>query len=161
MPSKNSINRPKQKVNLNRKIHQRAAKRDAMERKGLLAPARSSELSKSGQLKSVPLDLYKGERLSQGPTTTHTLSKKRAKKIERNLKYVEQRKLLLDLQSQSEQNGGMQIDAVSSTKKEKVAKKGQLEKMREAISGVLEDIQSQGLTLHTEAGTTLGGQYFI
>ncbi|CAG99717.1 Alb1 [Kluyveromyces lactis] len=160
MPSKNSINRPKQKVNLNRKVHQRAAKRDAMEKKGLLAPARSSGTSKSGQLKSIPLDLYKGEHSTSGALTTKTLSKKRAKKIERNLKYVEQRKLLVDLQSQSEENGGMQIDA-PVVKKEKETKKGQLEKMREAISTVLEDIQSQGLSLQTGSGTTLGGQYFL
>lgn len=131
-----------------------------MERKGLLAPARSSSSSKSGQLKSVPLDLYRGENLGSGALTTKTLSRKRAKKIERNLKYVEQRKLLVDLQSKTEEDGDMQVD-MPVVKKEKETKKGQLEKMREAISTVLEDIQSQGLTLQTGAGTTLGGQHFL
>lgn len=160
MPSKNSINRPKQKVNLNRKSQQRAAKRESMEKRGLLAPARSSESSKSGRVKSVPYDIYKGEVTNSGPLTTQTLSKKRAKKIERNLKYAEERRLLVDLQSQSDQNGGMELE-LNVAKKEKEVKKGQLEKVREAITTVLEDIQSQGLSLQTDSGTTLGGQYFL
>ena len=131
-----------------------------MERQGLFAPARSSDSSKSGYLKSIPMDLYNGETLSRGPTTTKTLSKKRAKKIERNLKYVEQRKLLVDLQSKTEEDGNMQLD-MPSTKKDRGTKKGQLEKMRDAISTVLEDIQSQGLSLQTGSGTTLGSQSFL
>ena len=97
MPSKNSINRPKLTVNVARKTQSLAHKRDQRERAGLLKPARSSEKSKSGQIKSVPLDLYfqeKEGKVSGNGLTTKTLSKKRAKKIERNIKYAEQRKLL-------------------------------------------------------------------
>lgn len=161
MPSKNSINRPKQTVNLNRKVHSQARKRDARERAGLLQPARSSELSKSGHVKSIPLDLYKGEQLTTGPVTTKTLSKKRAKKIERNLKYIEQRKLLVDVQAKAEDE--MEVDDAGAgvlTKKQKPVTKTVLAKVKEALWNAIEDASSQGLNLDNGNGTTLGGPFF-
>ncbi|AET39987.1 Alb1p Ecym_5218 [Eremothecium cymbalariae DBVPG len=157
MPSKNSINRPKQKINLQHKVRSNAAKRLAREKAGLLAPPRSSTASKSGQARSIPWELYKGESVERGPMTTKTLSKKRAKKIERNLRYVEQRKLLIDIQAAKE--SGMEIDD-SSVKVAKVQKKGAIEKVKECMWSVLEDTTTQGFTLHTGTGTTLGGPYF-
>ncbi|SCU99795.1 LAME_0G05556g1_1 [Lachancea meyersii CBS 8951] len=156
MPSRNSINRPKQQVNLNRKVHSLAKKRDAMDRAGLLKPARSSEQSKSGLAKSIPMDLYKGEKLSAGPLTTKTLSKKRAKKIERNMKYAEQRKLLVDVQKKAEDS--MDLDVES--KKQASAPKGQLERVKTALFKAVEDTASSGLVLEAGAGTTLGGPFF-
>ncbi|AMD19114.1 HBR213Cp [Eremothecium sinecaudum] len=162
MPSKNSINRPKQKINLNRKIQKNAAKRNARERAGLLAPPRSSPDSMSGQVKSIPWELYKGSKLESGPTTTKTLSKKRAKKIERNLRYNEQRKLLIEVQAAKE--SGMEIDMetslVSSRSRKKEAKQGLLEKTKASIWSVLEDTTTQELPLQTGAGTILGSKYF-
>lgn len=160
MPSKNSINRPKQQMNLNRKVHSLAKKRDARERAGLLQPARSHEDSKSGQPKSVPIDLYKGEQSSAGPVTTKTLSKKRAKKIERNMRYAEQRKLLVDVQKKAED--GMEVDGevAASIAGSDAAKKSQFARVKDAFFRAMEDTASSGLVLENGAGTTLGGRFF-
>lgn len=165
MPSKNSINRPKLSVNLNRKTQSLAKKRDQRERAGLFQPARSSENSKSGQIKSVPLDLYfqekQGKAVSNQPLTTKTLSKKRAKKIERNLKYAEQRRLLAELQDKAENEDGMELDVPSSNKSQKnEEKKSKLTKMKDALWKVIDDSSSQGLVLEGGQGTTLGGPVF-
>ncbi|SCW03233.1 LAFE_0G05930g1_1 [Lachancea fermentati] len=158
MPSKNSINRPKQKINLNRKVHSLSKKRTERERAGLLKPARSHETSKSGQIKSVAIDLYKGELPSTGPITNKTLSKKRAKKIERNLKYIEQRKLLVDVQKKYED--GMEVDSTAALTKSKAPKKTQIAKVKDALFQALEDTTSTGLVLENGSGTTLGGPFF-
>ncbi|AGO14258.1 AaceriAFL209Wp [[Ashbya] aceris (nom. inval.)] len=159
MPSKNSINRPKQKLNLQHRVQKNAAKRSARERAGLLAPPRSSEQSQSGRAKSIPLDLFRGERVDQGPITTKTLSKKRAKKIERNLRYVEQRKLLVDVQAARE--SGMEIDVeTAGSGKTKAQQTGPLQKVKESIWSALEDVAAQDMIVQTGAGTTLGGQFF-
>lgn len=155
MPSKNSINRPKQKINLNRKIQKNSAKRNFREREGLLAPSRSSNLSKSGQIRSVPLDIYRGVNIESGPITTKTLSKKRAKKIERNLKYAQQRKLLTDVQSKYEDD--MDVDITSNKSK---TKKTNLDRIKDILSMTLDDVSPQGLIFEDSDGTTLGGQYF-
>lgn len=165
MPSKNSINRPKLTVNLHRKVHSLAKKRAQRERAGLLQPARSSLSSKSGHIKSVPLDLYfqdKEGKVNSGPLTTKTLSKKRAKKIERNLKYAEQRKLLTDIQAKLEQEDGMDLDVHSAdnTKIVKDEKKSALTRMKDALWSIIDDTSSQGLILENGQGTTLGGPFF-
>ncbi|SCV03676.1 LANO_0G05578g1_1 [Lachancea nothofagi CBS 11611] len=154
MPSKNSINRPKQQININRRTQSLAKKRDAMEKAGLLQPARSAESSKSGLARSVPIDLYKGEGLTAGPLTTKTLSKKRAKKIERNLKYAEQRKLLVDVQKKSEDS--MELDQVKKIEPTKTP----LERVKAAFFKAMEDTTSSGLVLENGSGTTLGGPFF-
>ncbi|QLG74740.1 hypothetical protein HG535_0H00650 [Zygotorulaspora mrakii] len=165
MPSKNSINRPKLTVNVNRKNQSLARKRNAREKAGLLKPARSSENSKSGEVKSVPLDLYfqqkndDGTKTSSG-LTTRTLSKKRAKKIERNIKYAEQRKLLTDVQANMENEDGMEIDILSKEKKSKDVKKSALKNLKDAIWNILDDTSSPGLVLANGQGTTLGGPFF-
>ncbi|SCU96314.1 LAFA_0G05666g1_1 [Lachancea sp. 'fantastica'] len=156
MPSKNSINRPKQQVNLNRKVHSLARKRDAMDRAGLLKPARSSGESKSGLARSIPVDLYRGEKQSAGPITTKTLSKKRAKKIERNIKYAEQRKLLVDVQKKTDDSMDLDMDS----KKPASAPKSQLERVKAALFKAMDDTASNGLVLDAGAGTTLGGPFF-
>ncbi|QLQ78556.1 hypothetical protein HG537_0A08030 [Torulaspora globosa] len=158
MPSKNSINRPKLTPNLNRKNQSLARKRDQRERAGLLQPARSSENSKSGQVKSVPLELYfQGKTGQDGVLTTKTLSKKRAKKIERNLKYAEQRKLLAELQDKVENEDGMEVDVPAGKTQKREEKKSSLTKMKDALWKVLDDSSSEGFVLTKGQGTTLGG----
>lgn len=174
MPSKNSINRPKLTPNVHHKVHSLNKKRAQRERAGLLKPARSSANSKSGEIKSVALDLYfenkKSE--SQGSTavtlpntasppasiTTRTLSKKRAKKIERNLKYAAQRKLLVDASAKLED--GMDIDLDSSKKVKENGKKSSLTLVKEALWSVIDDAASHGLIIENGQGTTLGGPVF-
>lgn len=156
MPSKNSINRPKLTVNLARKTQSLAHKRDQRERAGLLKPARSSENSKSGQIKSVPLDLYfqgKEGKVAASGITTKTLSKKRAKKIERNIKYAEQRKLLAELQDKALNEDEMDLDLPASSKKTEERKIT----MKDALWKILDDTSSQGLVISNGQGTTLGG----
>lgn len=165
MPSKNSINRPKLTSNLNRRAQKAGIKRSQREQNGQFQPARSSEQSKSGEIKSVALDLYfkdKADDVVIGPKVTrNTLSKKRAKKIERNLKYAQQRKnedrLLTDLHAKLENE--MDVDVVS--KKVKNEKNSKLSMVKKAMWNVLEDAQSQQeLPLTTGQGTTLGGAWF-
>lgn len=156
MPSKNSINRPKLTVNLNRKTQALAHKRNQRERAGLLKPARSSENSKSGQIKSIPLDLYfqeKEGKVSGSGLTTKTLSKKRAKKIERNIKYAEQRKLLADLQDKPVNDDEMDVDVPGKSKKKEEKKIT----LKDALRKILDDAPSQALVISNGQGTTLGG----
>lgn len=174
MPSKNSINRPKLTSNLHHKVHSLNKKRAQRERAGLLKPARSSVNSKSGEIKSVALDLYfqnkKNEsqnstavtlqNASSSPAsiTTRTLSKKRAKKIERNLKYATQRKLLVDASAKLEDE--MEIDLDGGKKVKENEKKSSLTLVKEALSSVIDDTASQGLIIENRQGTTLGGPFF-
>ncbi|AJR73342.1 Alb1p [Saccharomyces cerevisiae YJM1400] len=174
MPSKNSINRPKLTSNLHYKVHSLNKKRAQRERAGLLKPARSSVNSKSGEIKSVALDLYfqnkKNEsqnstavtlqNASSSPAsiTTRTLSKKRAKKIERNLKYATQRKLLVDASAKLEDE--MDIDLDGGKKVKENEKKSSLTLVKEALWSVIDDTASQGLIIENGQGTTLGGPFF-
>ncbi|EJS43184.1 YJL122W [Saccharomyces arboricola H-6] len=174
MPSKNSINRPKLTSNLHHKVHTLGRKRAQREKAGLLKPARSSANSKSGEIKSVALDLYfenkKNENtastavtLPNAPSppatiTTRTLSKKRAKKIERNLKYAAQRKLLVDAAAKVEDQ--MDIDLDHPKKVKESRKKSSLTLVKEALWSVIDDTSSHGLIIENGQGTTLGGPFF-
>lgn len=167
MPSKNSVNRPKLTVNLNKKSQKYGLKRARRERSGAFQPSRSSENSKSGEVKSVALDLFFANKKNEKPVatgnnvTTRTLSKKRFKKIQRNLKYAEQRKLLVDLQSKHDEEMDMDMESTSGKNKKGNGKeKTSLAKMKDALWEVLEDASTQPLTLSNGQGTTLGGPVF-
>lgn len=70
MPSKNSVNRPKLTVNLNKKSQKYGLKRARRERSGAFQPSRSSENSKSGEVKSVALDLFFANKKNEKPVAT-------------------------------------------------------------------------------------------
>ncbi|KAL3230738.1 Ribosome biogenesis protein ALB1 [Nakaseomyces bracarensis] len=162
MPSRNSINRPKLTVNLNRKNTSIGKRRDQREKAGLLQPARSSADSKSGKVKSVPIELYfegaSDDYARSKGITTKTLSKKRAKKIERNLKYAQQRKLLTDATAQVEE--GMDIDIDAKKKQKEEEKKTALGRVKDALWNAIGDATNAGLVLENGQGTTLGGPFF-
>lgn len=162
MPSRNSINRPKLTVNLNRKNASITKRREQRERAGLLQPARSSEGSMSGKVKSVPIDLYmngaRDDHASSKGITNRTLSKKRAKKIERNLRYAQQRKLLTDAAAGVEE--GMDIDIDGGKRKNKKEEKTDLSMVKDALWKAIEDTTNTGLVLENGQGTTLGGPFF-
>ncbi|CAB4255147.1 similar to Saccharomyces cerevisiae YJL122W ALB1 Shuttling pre-60S factor [Maudiozyma barnettii] len=175
MPSKNSINRPKLTTNVRSKQHKLARKRDQRERAGHFNQARSAEGSRSGEAKSVALDIYFGkedattskDQSHRGGLTNKTLSKKRAQKIERNLKYAQQRRLLTDVQADLEnKDDTMNVDGGNKSllRKQEIEqsknKKNNMSLIREALWNAIEDTQSQGLTLATGQGTTLGGPFF-
>ncbi|KOG98493.1 Alb1p [Saccharomyces eubayanus] len=175
MPSKNSINRPKLTSNLNHRVHSLGKKRAQREKAGLLQPARSSANSRSGEIKSVALDLYFQNKKDAGETstavtlptppshpasiTTRTLSKKRAKKIERNLKYAAQRKLLVDASAKVEDDMDIDLDSTKKVK-ENEKKKSSLTLVKEALWNVIDDTSSHGLLIENGQGTTLGGPFF-
>ncbi|KAG0656779.1 ribosome biogenesis protein alb1 [Maudiozyma exigua] len=176
MPSKNSINRPKLTTNVRSKQQKLARKRDQRERAGHFNQARSADGSRSGEARSVALDLYFGkedttarrDQSHRGGLTNKTLSKKRSQKIERNLKYAQKRKLLTDVQAQLENNDedSMSVDSGNKniTRKQEIQQaktiKNNMSLIREALWSALDDTSSQGLTLATGQGTTLGGAYF-
>lgn len=161
MPSKNSINRPKLTKNVQHRQQRNNAKRLARERKGELQPTRSSEDSKSGEIKSVALDIYFNSSnkdkstIGSGVVTNKTLSKKRAKKIERNLKYAQQRKLINDINLTNDIDLDIDEDEV------KHKKINNLTKVKDAMWNIIEDTNSTGLLLiNNGQGTTLGSATF-
>lgn len=95
---------------------------------------------------------------SPASITTRTLSKKRAKKIERNLKYATQRKLLVDASAKLEDE--MEIDLDGGKKVKENEKKSSLTLVKEALWSVIDDTASQGLIIENRQGTTLGGPFF-
>lgn len=163
MPSKNSINRPKLTKNVQHRQQRNNAKRLARERKGELQPLRSSDDSKSGEIKSVALDIYFNSNnndkttIGSGVVTNKTLSKKRAKKIERNLKYAQQRKLINDV------NLDKEVDLIGDENMEggKNKKINNLTKVKDAMWNIIDDSNSTGLMLISNGqGTTLGSAGF-
>lgn len=163
MPSKNSINVAKQTETQARKRSALAKKRADRARKGLTAPPRSANDSRSGRPKSTAVALYSGAQ-PVGRVTTTTLSKKRLHKIERNKKYVAKRreledKLLIDATAQAEEQ--MDVDD-----EEKPAKKDsqdtKINSVKAALWSVIEDSTSDSLVVDsTGEGTTLGGPSFF
>ncbi|KAH3668433.1 hypothetical protein OGAPHI_002187 [Ogataea philodendri] len=139
MPSRNSINKPKDNIQRRQKSRslgrQRAGARNSTR---VVAP------------KSTALALYNGT-ASKGGITTNTLSNKRSKKIERNKKYAKARnldtaQLLADVQSKQEQ---MEVDEAVVKSQETV---------RSALWAVVEDVANHGFKyLAAGEGTTLGG----
>jgi len=170
MPSRNSINKPKDTMRQAHKRSQLASKRNARARNGLTAPARSAETSTSGRPKSTAVALYTGS-TPTGTITTNTLSKKRLHKIERNKKYVAKRKelqnkLLIDATAKAEED--MDIDtednesvtSSAASKKEKPSSK--INSVKDALWSVIEDRAADSLIVDsTGEGTTLGGPSFF
>ncbi|KAH3685011.1 hypothetical protein WICPIJ_004043 [Wickerhamomyces pijperi] len=158
MPSRNSINKPKDTMN---QAHRRAAvakKRAARARRGDFAPPRSAAASQSGEIKSTALALYTGAVEERGPWTTKTLSNKRKQKIERNKKYVAARnnKLLIDAQATAEEK--MDVDEEPNPVQKKLIKKNTV---KDALWSVIEDgVTSQLIVDAQGEGTTLGGPVF-
>jgi ribosome biogenesis protein ALB1 len=154
MPSRNSINKPKDTINQAKKRASLAKKRAERIRKGLVAPSRSSESSTSGLPKSTSLALYTGGKQA-GRLTTQTLSNKRLKKIERNKKYVAKRKeqLMIDVQAKAEE---MDVDGQEEEKPN-----SKINSVKDALWSVIEDRATSEFTVDsTSEGTTLGGPSF-
>jgi ribosome biogenesis protein ALB1 len=155
MPSRNSINKPKDTINQAKKRASLAKKRAERIRKGLVAPSRSSESSTSGLPKSTSLALYAGVKQA-GRLTTQTLSNKRLKKIERNKKYVAKRKeqLMIDVQAKAEEE--MDVDGQEEEKPN-----SKIHSVKDALWSVIEDRATSEFTVDsTSEGTTLGGPSF-
>lgn len=165
MPSRNSVNRPKDKLIRNGHASAIGKKRSARSR--LNVATRSSTSRYNDESKTAPkpsestsLALYSGSAAQpSGVITNNTLSKKRSKKIARNQKYINKRneQLSIDIAAKSEE--AMDVDV---EKEAPVTKKtSQLEQIKQALWSVVADGVSEGLAITGNGnGTTLGVQAF-
>lgn len=118
MPSKNSINRPKQLSN-NKKKQQKAHKKSIFRNEyGLNSKNSATRGARARSDYSTQLEIYKNEyqplEVHHGKLTnllsSKSLSKKRSQKIDRNLKYVQKRQLLKEHIKQEKENGNTNAD---------------------------------------------------
>lgn len=164
MPSRNSINKPKDKLLRNSHASSIGKKRSARARNGI--PTRSSRYETSTEPKSTEskaVALYNGTSNPTGVVTNNTLSNKRAKKIARNNKYIARRneKLNIDLLADQEK---MEVDEENTKEAEaEIKKQSKLDKIKEVLWAAVEDKASEGLSVSAGTdgnGTTLGVQAF-
>ncbi|GMG33536.1 unnamed protein product [Ambrosiozyma monospora] len=158
MPSKNSVNKPKDNLNRQRKSKSLGRKKVL---RGSITKTRSVSTEPTAASTSSAVALYTGAVQPTGPVTSNTLSKKRAKKIERNKKYAKARKfnsdqLLVDLQAKEE----MDIDDDNEEEVKEVKKQSETF-VREALWTVIEDAAAGSFQIDVSGeGTTLGGPVF-
>ncbi|OWB81853.1 hypothetical protein B5S33_g473 [[Candida] boidinii] len=162
MPSRNSVNRPKDNLNRIRKAQSLAKKRV---RRG--TTPRSTERT-TVVLPSTSIALYTGDASDSSiGITSKSISKKTAKKIERNRKYAilrnggkNAKKLLIDIQAKKESS--MDIDGeASNASSNSNTKRSKSDLVREALWSVIEDVATNNYNVDvTGEGTTLGGPFF-
>lgn len=165
MPSRNSINKPKDKI-LRNKHSLSIGKKRASRKKHAEATASSTSRYNADELAPRPTEsksvaLFRGNPSSDATKiTTKSLSKKRIRKLERNQKYINKRNenLKIDIIAQQED---MQVDDGGADRSEK--KVSDLEKVKKIIWSAVEDRAAGGLDVGTGregSGTTLGVQAF-
>lgn len=124
-------------------------------------PTRSSAGRYNTDTAPRPTDV-KGLTLYLGPqtsgVTTQTVSKKAARKLERNRRHVQRRKEA----DAATQVGSMDIDMDSVSKAHKKQKaQTHLDKVKQALWTAVEDANTSGMSLDTSGeGTTIGIQAF-
>lgn len=152
MPSRNSINKPSKKIQS--KSHAVSLGKRRAARAGTTVATKSSTSRYNTKSKTAPkpteskaLALYTGQALDTAAVTSKSLSKKRAKKIARNQRYVQQRNgTAPDMEMDTEAQRETQIQRVKDSLWELVrAKKAD---------------KSTGLAVAVGEGTTLGVQAF-
>lgn len=160
----NSINKNKGKIY--RQQHGAAISKKRTARAKSAVPTRSSLGRYNTETAPRPTDshavaLYTGSAPSKGSgVTTRTLSKKRARKIERNSRYVAKRneQLSIDLAAQNE---GMDVDMEAETKRVRNKKpQTHLEKVKEALWAAVDDASGEFVVDVLGEGTTIGIQAF-
>lgn len=167
MPSRNSINKPKDKILRN--LHSAAIGKKRASRQKSASKTRSSTFRynedsnvKPSPTESNSLALYSGRTIDNaGGITTKTLSKKRAKKITRNQKYIAQRneQLGIDIKAKAE---SMEVEDEKPAENEDSSKSGSVDAVRKALWSVVKDTTAGALQITAEhgEGTTLGIQAF-
>lgn len=165
MASKNSINKPKCK---NKRVaHSQLLGRKRAERAKTAIPTRSSHGRHNKQTAARPTDskavaLYAGvpSTIAGAAVTTSVLSKKRARKIERNARYVAKRNLQLEVESAAQ--NGMDVEVASAGKRVKEVKpETKLDKVKKALWTAVEVAASERLAIDVSGeGTTIGIQAF-
>lgn len=163
MPSRNSINKPKDHLHRASHAHAIGKKRAARARKA--APTKSNTSRYNTETVPTPTE-SKALALSTGghsetKLTSTTLSNKRAKKIARNQKYIEQRNQKLNIDVAAKQENEMDLDETKEPKVKNQKPKTKLEQIKDALWSVVEDKSSSSLRIELEGeGTTLGVQAF-
>lgn len=168
MPSRNSINKPKDKLQRNSHASSIGKKRSARARNGIVTKSStpryetdSNAAPKATESKAIAL--YNGATTPTGVIINNTLSNKRSKKIARNKKYIAKRneKLNIDLLADQEQ---MEVDEETEKEEQTKAKnQTKLDKIKEVLWAAVEDRVSEGLKVSSGtdgSGTTLGVQAF-
>ncbi|OBA21989.1 ribosomal pre-60S maturation factor [Metschnikowia bicuspidata var. bicuspidata NRRL YB-4993] len=164
MPSRNSVNKPLGKIN--RASHAGVISKKRTLRANTVGPTRSSAGRYNTATAPRPTDpkgltVYMGPEVLGSGVTTQTLLKKKAKKLERNKRYIAQRneRLNVDLAAKNE---GMDVDMAPAEKREKKQKpQSNLDKVKQALWTAVEDHNSGAMALEsTGEGTTLGVQAF-
>lgn len=138
MPSKNSINKPKANLTRQRKSH-KAAKKRVNKVHQQYTVAKSSK----GINEIIPINK------AGGVLANTIISNKKAKKLERNLKYAQ----LRDGKKEKKSDDDMMIDEETKAKGNKV---------REALWELVENVKVNGVQFSTVAGegTTIGSAEF-
>ncbi|KAJ8140218.1 hypothetical protein OXX80_012073 [Metschnikowia pulcherrima] len=159
MPSKNNPNKPSSKLSRKHSAGGVVKKRTPK----TVVPTRSSAGRYNKNTAPRPTDpkalaVYTGPVSDGSGVTTQTISKKRAKKLERNSRYVAKRNEQLDVDLAA-QNEGMDIDMEKREKKQKP--QTNLDKVKQALWTAVEDHNSGNVAVQTTGeGTTLGVQAF-
>lgn len=152
MPSKNSFNKPKNQI-----LRAQKAKNASRSQKvhTYIPKPTSSELYKKAKIDKVSAVTNKKKSL-----TTETLSNKKLKKIERNLKHLKnngiESKILIELEAQKQSEIDVDEQLVSKVQ----TLKDQSSFVRDALWSVIDDADN---SVHMETngdGTTLGYQGF-
>lgn len=163
MPSRNLVNKPKNKIHRAHHAQQLGKKRAA--RAASILPTRSSHGRFNTETVPRPSDskavaLYNGSMpLPSGGVTTNTLSNKRARKIERNSRYIAKRNEQLNIDLEAKREMDIDMDGVKKNKHEK--EPTQLDKVKQALWAVVEDTDAVGMNLNVSGeGTTIGVQAF-
>ena len=147
MPSRNSINKPKDKLqrnahasSLGKRRHGRLAKLNATRS----STSRYNKDAKTKPSESTSLALYKGSTAPTGVLTNNTLSKKRAKKIERNQNHIRR---------------ANQPAGEVSMEEDEEQRITRIEQVKQALWSVFSAGVTSSATSETQ-GTTLGVQAF-
>ncbi|KAG7193368.1 ribosome biogenesis protein alb1 [Scheffersomyces spartinae] len=164
MAHKNSINKPKIKIQSQKHASAIGKKRAARSRN---VPATKSSTSRNSSgvaptpTESKAVALFTGSIKPTGLITNNTLSNKRAKKLTRNAKYIAQRKEKLEIDLMAKQEGAMDLDEEKQTTKTNESRKApsQLDKVKEVLWSAVADNANYKIDVEGE-GTTLGVQAF-
>lgn len=140
MAGGNSINKTKYKNKAYHHAQALAKKRALKVRNTKLALGRYHDKAVAAPGESTEIALYKGAAVAGDAITTQSLSKKRAKKLARNMKYIRQRL-------------GTPADEMLVDEEPEPVKEGQTERVKKALWNFVENWQP---VLPLGAGTTLG-----
>lgn len=149
MPSKNSINKPKDNLIRQRKSHL-ASKRRQRRAQQSVTVIKTSQ----GTTAIVPITNNRG-----GVIANTIISKKKAKKMERNLKYAEMRR---NNKVNTQNKGDTDVDMKVDNDVEINNKGGKESAVRKALWTIVEGAKVSGvpLAIAVGEGTTLGGPSF-